>query len=67
VELLEIKKQLNDLLARRYVRPRKSPYGALVLSMDKKDGKLQMPINPLCPKEPECGRFALIFLENFIL
>jgi hypothetical protein len=22
--------------------------------------------NPLCPREPECGRFAPIFLENFI-
>jgi hypothetical protein len=27
----------------------------------------QAPLNPLCPREPECGRFALIFLENFIL
>jgi hypothetical protein len=42
VMLLELKKQLHDLLARWYIRPRKSPYKALVLFLDKKDGKLQM-------------------------
>ena len=44
-ELLELKKQLNDLLSRGYIRPSKSPYGAPVLFVDKKDGKLRMCIN----------------------
>jgi hypothetical protein len=42
---LELKKQLNDLLARGYIRPNKSPYKALVLFVDKKDGKLRMCID----------------------
>jgi hypothetical protein len=45
VELMELKKKLNDLLARVYVRPSKSPYGASVLFVYKKDGKLQMCID----------------------
>lgn len=44
-ELMELKKQLNDLLERGYVRPSKSPYGAPVLFVDKKDGKLRMCID----------------------
>ena len=44
-ELMELKKQLNDLLARGYIRPSKSPYGAPVLFVDKKDGKLRMCID----------------------
>ena len=41
-KLMELKGQLNELLARGYVRPSKSPYGAPVLFVDKKDGKLRM-------------------------
>jgi clan AA aspartic protease (TIGR02281 family) len=44
-ELMELKTQLNDLLERGYVRPSKSPYGAPVLFVDKKDGKLRMCID----------------------
>ena len=44
-ELLELKKQLNDLLSRGYIRPSKSPYGAPLLFVDKKDGKLRICIN----------------------
>ena len=44
-ELMELKKQLNDLLERGYVRPSKSLYGALVLFVNKKDGKLRMCID----------------------
>ena len=44
-ELLELKKQLNDLLSRGYIRPSKSPYGAPIIFVDKKDGKLCMCIN----------------------
>ena len=44
-ELLELKKQLNDLLSRGYIMPSKSPYGASMLFVDKKDGKLHMYID----------------------
>jgi len=37
-----LKKQLGELLERGYVRPSKSPYGAPVLFVEKKDGKLRM-------------------------
>ena len=41
-ELVELKKQLNELLAKGYIRQSKSPYGAPVLFVDKKGGKLRM-------------------------
>ena len=44
-ELLDLKKQLNDLLSRGYIRPSKSSYGAQVFFVDKKDGKLRMCID----------------------
>ena len=44
-ELLELKKQLNDLLSRGYIKPSKSPYEAPVLFVDKKNGKLRMCID----------------------
>ena len=44
-ELLELKKQFNDLLSTGYIRPNKSRYGVLVLFVDKKDGKLCICIN----------------------
>ena len=44
-ELLELKKQLNDLLSRGYIRPSKSPYGAPVLFVNKNDDKIHMCID----------------------
>jgi len=41
-ELKELKKQLNELLAKGYIRKSKSPYRAPVFFVDKKDGKLRM-------------------------
>ena len=41
-ELEELKSQLDELLAKGYIRQSKSPYGALVLFVDKKDGKLRL-------------------------
>ncbi len=41
-ELKELKVQLEELLAKRYIKPSKSPYGALVLFVHKKDGTLRM-------------------------
>ncbi len=41
-ELKELKVQLEELLAQKYIKPNKSPYGALVLFVHKKDGTLRM-------------------------
>ncbi len=41
-ELIELKVQLEKLLAKRYIKPSKSPYGAPVLFVHKKDGTLKM-------------------------
>jgi hypothetical protein len=41
-ELKELKVQLEELLAKGYIKPNKSPYGAPVLFIHKKDGTLRM-------------------------
>ena len=41
-ELDELKKQLDDLLAKGLIQPSKSPYGAPVLFVKKKDGSMRM-------------------------
>ena len=42
VELVELKKQLDDLIAHGFIVPSKSPYGAPVLFVRKKDGSTRM-------------------------
>jgi hypothetical protein len=41
-ELKELKVQLEELLAKGYIKASKSPYGALVFFVHKKDGALRM-------------------------
>jgi len=41
-ELKELKVQLEELLVKGYIKPNKSPYGAPVLFVHKKDGTLRM-------------------------
>jgi len=41
-ELKELKVQLEELLVKSYIKPNKSPYGAPVLFVHKKDGILRM-------------------------
>ncbi len=41
-ELKELKVQLEELLAKGYIKPSKSPYGAPILFVHKKDGSLRM-------------------------
>jgi hypothetical protein len=41
-ELKELKGQLEKLIAKGYIKPSKSPYGALVFFVHKKDGTLKM-------------------------
>jgi len=42
VELDELKKQLDDLVASGFIQPSKSPFGAPVLFVKKKDGSMRM-------------------------
>lgn len=42
MELIGLKLQLDELLAKGYIRPSKSPYGAPVLFVGKKDEKLRL-------------------------
>jgi hypothetical protein len=41
-ELDELKKQLDDLLAAGFIQPSKSPFGAPILFVKKKDGSIRM-------------------------
>ena len=41
-DLEEIKKKINELLEKGYIRPTSSPWGAPVLLVEKKDGTLRM-------------------------
>ena len=41
-ELVELKKQLDELLQKGYIRPSTSPWGSPVLFVKKKDGTLRM-------------------------
>jgi hypothetical protein len=41
-ELVELKKQIAELQAKRFIRPSSSPWGALVLFVEKKDGAQRM-------------------------
>ena len=44
-ELVELKKQLEDLLDKKFVRPSVSPWGAPVLIVKKKDGSMRLCID----------------------
>ena len=41
-ELVELRKQLTELLEVGFLRPSKAPYGALVLFQRKQDGSMRM-------------------------
>ena len=45
MELVEMRKQLLELLDSGYIQPSKAPYSALVLFQKKQDGSLQMCVN----------------------
>ena len=44
-ELAELKKTLDDLLAKGWIRPSNAPYGSPVLFVSKKDGSLRMVVD----------------------
>jgi hypothetical protein len=45
LELVELKKQIDELLEKCYIRPSTSPWAALVLFVEKKDGTKRMCID----------------------
>lgn len=45
LELAEVKRQLTDLIDMGFIQPSKSPYGAPILFVPKKNGKLRMCID----------------------
>ena len=45
LELGELRKQLDDLLRKGFIKPSKSPFGAPILFVHKKDGGLRMCID----------------------
>ncbi|XP_019442301.1 PREDICTED: uncharacterized protein LOC109347024 [Lupinus angustifolius] len=45
VELLELKKQLEDMMSKRFIRPRVSLWGAPILFVKKKDGRMRLCID----------------------
>ena len=44
-ELVEIKKQIDEMLEKGYIRPSTSPWAAQVLFVEKKDGTKRMCID----------------------
>ena len=44
-DLAELKKQIDELLSKGFIRPSSSPWGAPVIFMDKKDGTRRMCID----------------------
>ena len=44
-ELVELKKQLDELLQKGYIRPSTSPWGSPMLFVKKKDGSLRMRVD----------------------
>ena len=45
LELVGFKKQIEELLEKKFIRPSASPWGALVLLMKKKDGSMRLCID----------------------
>jgi hypothetical protein len=65
-ELKELKVQLEELLAKGYIKPSKSPYGALVLFVHKKDGTLSMCVDyRALNKATVKNRYPLPHIDDF--
>jgi hypothetical protein len=50
-DLIELKKQIEELLEKGFIRPSSSPWGAPVLSVNKKDGSRRMCVDYRCLNE----------------
>ncbi|PKI67971.1 hypothetical protein CRG98_011567 [Punica granatum] len=75
-KLVELRKQLKELLDAGYVRPLKAPFGALVLFQKKHDGSLRMcvdyrALNKLTVKNkvlhPFLDRFVVVYLDDIVV
>lgn len=66
-ELAELKKQLADLLARGFIRPSVSPFGAPVLFVKKKDGSMRMCVDyRALNKATVKNRYALPRIDDLL-
>jgi hypothetical protein len=64
-ELKELKIQLEELLAKWYIKPSKLPYGALVLFVHKKDGTLRMCVDyRALNKATVKNRYPLLHIDD---
>jgi hypothetical protein len=64
-ELVELKKQLDELLAKGHIRPSTSPYGAPVLFVRKKTGEMRMCVDyRLLNEQTIKDRYALPLIDE---
>nr|XP_016463287.1 PREDICTED: uncharacterized protein LOC107786335 [Nicotiana tabacum] len=72
-ELKELKVQLKDLLDKGFIRPSVSPWGAPVLSVQKKDGSLRMcidyPFMDIMKRvfKPYLDLFVIVFIDDILI
>ncbi|XP_074317877.1 uncharacterized protein LOC141653909 [Silene latifolia] len=57
-EMEELKKQLDELAEKGYIRPSVSPWGAPVLFVKKKDGSLRLPY---------LDKFVVVFIDDILV
>ena len=66
-ELAEVRKQLDEYLAKGWVRPSTSPYGAPILFVRKKDGSLRMCIDyRALNKQTKPDRYPLPRIDDLL-
>ncbi|XP_074288638.1 uncharacterized protein LOC141613792 [Silene latifolia] len=64
-ELEELKKQLEELLEKGYIRPSVSPWGAPVLFVKKKDGIYMDLMNKVF--SPYLDQFVVVFIDDILV
>ena len=66
-ELTEAKTQINDLLSKKWIEPSRSPFGAPILFVQKKDGSLRMCVDyRALNKNTIKNRYALPRIDDLI-
>ena len=67
VELAETRKQLDELLAKGWIRPSSSPYGHPILFVRKKTGELRMCIDyRLLNKQTRLDRYPVPRIDSLL-
>jgi len=59
-ELSELKKQIEDLLEKKFIRPSASPWGAPVLLVKRKDGSSRLCVDYL-------DQFVVVFIDDILI